>query len=400
MLSKKALIVSLTKTFMVSLMVISFLAVLFLLPLDQVQAAPGLVLSTRFPGISASPGENITFPLEIKNNTSVDQIINLEVIMGPENWHVSLKGNGRVIQQAFVHSQESTSFSLIVDIPDDVQPGDYYLRIGAKSDNGSLQDDLHLKIKITDSRVSDDELTAKYSELKGPSDATFNFKVDLTNNGGTEQIYSLGARVQEGWQVTFKPSYEDQQVASIGVKPGETKSLDVRVKPPVSIKAGEYVVPIEAVSPTSKVQEDLKIIISGTYNLRFSTPSGNLSTDIVAGREKKVNLEVKNTGSADLNNISFSSTEPIDWSVTFDPENVETLKPGESRQVTATISASSKAIAGDYLVSLTASTPEVRSSADLRVTVKTSTLWGIVGLLIVLGVIFAVYKAFQTYGRR
>ena len=117
-------------------------------------------------------------------------------------------------------------------------------------------------------------------------------------------------------------------------------------------------------------------------------------------KERKVNFEVKNTGSADLNNINFSSSEPIDWSVTFEPQNIENLKPGETRQVTATIAAADKAIAGDYVVSLEASTREVRKSADMRVTVKTSTLWGIVGLIIVLAVVFAVYKAFRTYGRR
>jgi len=382
-----------------SLILITFLAVSFL-PLNQANALEGLVLSTRFPGISASAGENITFPLEIKNNGSVSQVINLEVTSKPENWNVSLKGRGRVIQQVFVDSNNYTSFDLIVNIPDEAKAGEYLLTVVAKSEDGYLQDKLNLKIKITDARVSDDELTAKYSELKGPSDATFNFKVDLTNNGSNEQIYSLGAQVQDGWQVSFKPSYEDQQVASIGIKPGETKSLDVKVKPPVNVKAGEYLIPIQAASSVSKVTEDLKIIISGTYDIKFSTPTGRLSTDIVAGREKKVNLEVKNTGSADLNNINFSSSEPIDWSVTFEPKSVETLKPGESRQITATISAADKAIAGDYLVSLAASTQEVRSSADLRVTVKTSTLWGIVGLLIILAVVFAVYKAFQTYGRR
>lgn len=360
----------------------------------------GLVLSTRYPGISASAGENISFPLKIKNNGNVGQIINLEVASKPDKWNVSLKGRGREIQQAFVDSHDYTSVDLIVNIPDNTKAGEYPLTITAKNKTGYLQDNLKVKIKITEARAGDDELTAKYSELKGSSDATFNFKVDLTNNGSNEQIYSLGAQIQDGWQVSFKPSYENQQVASIAVKPGETKSLDVKVKPPVNVKAGDYTIPIQAISSTGKITEDLKIIISGTYDLEFSTPTGRLNTDIVAGREKKINLEVKNTGSTDLNNINFSSTEPIDWSVTFEPKNVENLKPGESRQITATISADDKAIAGDYLVSLNASTQEVKSTADLRVTVKTSTLWGIVGLLIVLIVVFAVYKAFQTFGRR
>ncbi|HHV65581.1 MAG TPA: alpha-galactosidase [Peptococcaceae bacterium] len=391
------------KTFVLSriLVFLGLISCLFLLaPTKQANADQGLVLSTRYPGISASPGETITFPLEIMNNTSLSQVVNLNVMTQPKDWKTSLKGGGRAIHQAFVSSQNSASVDLLVSIPDEAQIGEYSLRVSATSENGNLQDFLTLRIKVAEGEVGADKLTAKYSELKGPSDATFTFKVDLVNNGSNEQLYSLGAQSPEGWQVSFTPSYENQQVASIGVKPGETKSLDVKITPPVSIEAGEYIIPIRAASPVNTVTQDLKVIISGTYKLQFSTPSGRLNTDIVAGREKKVNLEVKNTGSTDLNNISFSSAEPINWSVTFEPMVIENLKPNESRQVTATITADNKAIAGDYLVSLTASSPEVKSTADLRVTVKTSTLWGLVGVLIVLAVIFGVYKAFQKYGRR
>lgn len=387
--SKKALLVSCCFFFFAA----------FLLPLNHAYAAGGLELSTRYPGISATAGENITFPLEIKNKSNIDQVINLDISSKPENWTSSLKGIGREIQQVYVAAQDYSTADLKIRIPEDTKPGNYLFTLTAISKSG-LKDNLKLIIKIANTRKGDDELVAKYSELKGPSDATFNFKLDLTNNGTTEQIYSLGALIKDGWQVSFKPSYENQQVASIGVKPGETKGLDVKVQPPVNIKAGEYTIPVYAVSPAGKVSEELKIIISGTYDLELTTPSGRLNAEIVAGKEQKVNLEVNNNGSATLNNINFSSREPNNWSVTFDPKTIDTLKPGESRQVTATITADGNAIAGDYLVSVSASTQETRDTAELRVTVKTSTLWGIVGVFIILLVIFAVYKVFQTYGRR
>lgn len=391
------LMVSSKKALLVSCCFFFFAA--FLLPLNHAYAAGGLELSTRYPGISATAGENITFPLEIKNKSNIDQVINLDISSKPENWTSSLKGIGREIQQVYVAAQDYSTADLKIRIPEDTKPGNYLFTLTAISESG-LKDNLKLIIKIANTRKGDDELVAKYSELKGPSDATFNFKLDLTNNGTTEQIYSLGALIKDGWQVSFKPSYENQQVASIGVKPGETKGLDVKVQPPVNIKAGEYTIPVYAVSPAGKVSEELKIIISGTYDLELTTPSGRLNAEIVAGKEQKVNLEVNNNGSATLNNINFSSREPNNWSVTFDPKTIDTLKPGESRQVTATITADGNAIAGDYLVSVSASTQETRDTAELRVTVKTSTLWGIVGVFIILLVIFAVYKVFQTYGRR
>ena len=374
---------------------VSFLS--FASPAD---AAQGVVLSTSFPGTSATPGESITFPLKIKNNSSVKQFVELSVTSQPDKWHTTLKGNNRIIHQVLTEANGETFFELLVKIPEEALPGEYSINVAARNNNGYSLDNLTLKIKIADTEVSNDLLKANYAELQGPADATFNFKINLVNNGNNEQLYSLGAQVQDGWQVSFKPSFEDQQVASIAVKPGESKSLDVTVKPPVNVIAGEYTIPILAVSPASRITEELKVIITGTYKLEFSTPTGKLSTDIVAGREKKVNMQVKNSGSAILNNITFSANTPVDWAVSFEPENIDALKPGETRQVTATISAADKAIVGDYLVSMTATTQVVRSIADMRVTVKTSTLWGIVGLLIIIAVLYVIYRAFQKYGRR
>jgi uncharacterized membrane protein len=384
----------------VSLLSIGILVMaIMLLPLQQAQAQSRLEISTTYPGISAVRGESITFPLQIKNNGSTSEVVGLEVKAAPEKWTASLRGRGREIQKVYVKPNSYASTDLKVNIPDQVEPGEYSITVVASGEEG-YQDSLKLTVKIAEARAGEDKLVAEYSELKGPNDATFKFKVDLSNNGNSEQIYSLGAQAPDGWQVSFKPSYEQQQVASISVKSGETKGLDVKVIPPASAEAGEYTIPIHAVSTAGKATEELKVIISGTYDLELTTPTGRLNADVVAGKEKKVNLKVINTGSAVLNNINFSSREPQDWSVTFDPKSIDTLKAGESRQVTATITADSKAIAGDYVVSLTASTRETRDNAELRVTVKTSTIWGIVGILIVLLVIAGVYWAFRTYGRR
>ncbi len=68
--------------------------------------------------------------------------------------------------------------------------------------------------------------------------------------------------------------------------------------------------------------------------------------------------------------------------------------------MTAYIKPAAKAIAGDYLVNLTASTRETSGTAQIRVLVKTSTLWGLVGIVIILAVIAGVGAAFRQYGRR
>lgn len=380
-----------------------FLTILVMLGLMlnpfSAQARTGLELSTDYPGITVTPGEDLTFDLQIKNTGPASQAVKLSVKQKPKGWKTVLKGNGKIIHQVYVSRDSTAGAALHVKVPDNASPGNYGIIVEAAGVRGGW-DNLRLDIVITKENIGQDELVTQYSELKGPSDATYNFRLDLSNNSSKDRSYSLSAKVPEGWQVSFTPAYKDQQIASLTVKAGQTEGLNVKIVPPARVKAGKYTIPVQAVSGSEKISTDLNVIITGSYELEFTTPSGRLNADIVAGKEKEITMEVRNTGSTELHDISFSAQAPQDWSVKFDPETVDVLKPGETRQISAIIKASSKAIAGDYVVSLSADTRETRDEADLRVTVKTSTLWGVLGLLIVLLVIAGVYRAFRVYGRR
>jgi uncharacterized membrane protein len=57
-------------------------------------------------------------------------------------------------------------------------------------------------------------------------------------------------------------------------------------------------------------------------------------------------------------------------------------------------------VAGDYLVSMTAEVPEANSQVELRTTVKTSTLWGLVGILLIVAAVGGLMYVFRRFGRR
>ncbi|MMZ65081.1 NPCBM-associated, NEW3 domain of alpha-galactosidase [compost metagenome] len=134
--------------------------------------------------------------------------------------------------------------------------------------------------------------------------------------------------------------------------------------------------------------------------MQFTTKNNLLSTDIRAGGERRMDFVVQNTGSADLEDLSFSSNAPTGWEVSFEPSTITSVAPGESKQVQAIIKSSDKALAGDYVVSLNASSSGKSAAADLRVTVKSSVLWGWIGVLIILAVIAGIYYLFRKFGRR
>ena len=99
--------------------------------------------------------------------------------------------------------------------------------------------------------------------------------------------------------------------------------------------------------------------------------------------------------------IALSSSPPSDWKVTFQPDKIAQLDPGQKIDVQAQLTPSSKAVAGDYMTTFRANgSGSDSSSADIRVTVSTSTMWGIVGVGIVAIALLIAVGAVARFGRR
>ncbi|HHX24722.1 MAG TPA: alpha-galactosidase [Thermoanaerobacterales bacterium] len=352
-----------------------------------------LSISTPYPGISAQPGSSITFPLTINGSGFVD----LEVTSAPSGWTTGIYGDGMEIHRVYVQGNDAARAELRVQIPSDVENGDYIITVEA---SGGGQAKLSLNIKIDADARGSDEIEVQYPSLSGPDTATFSFRGTLYNNSGRARFYTLGASAPEGWQISFKPAYENNQITSLSLEPGKSQDLDINVQPPKGVKAGKYTITAAAVHGSDVAKADLEVEISGTYRLKLSTPTGRLNADLTAGRKGSLTLELENQGSADLQSINLSASAPPGWAVTFEPEKIERIKSGEKQQVTAFITPDGKAIAGDYVLSINASASETSEKTDIRVTVHTSTIWGLVGAVIIVGVISWVAWTFKKYGRR
>jgi len=76
------------------------------------------------------------------------------------------------------------------------------------------------------------------------------------------------------------------------------------------------------------------------------------------------------------------------------------LPAGASQEVVAYVQPDSNAVTGDYAAVITASTPQASSNLELRVAVKTSTLWGVVAIIIIVLLACGLYFVFKKFGRR
>ena len=111
-----------------------------------------------------------------------------------------------------------------------------------------------------------------------------------------------------------------------------------------------------------------------------------------------------NTGNVDLTDVALTSSAPSGWTVTFDLEDnsIDSIAAGATTQVIAHVKPSSDAITGDYVTSFTARNSETSASdtAEFRVSVKTSTIWGFVAIVIIVCVAGGLGYVFKKYGRR
>lgn len=381
-----------------SLSLILMVTFLFAIPSMKVFAESGLVLSTPFTGLEAKAGETLEFPLKIRNNTNNSQKVGMKISSIPDDWEWDLKGGGRSVNKVFIDDNSYVNLDLNIDIPTNTKKGNYQVAIEAKGTG--IYDKLVLDINVREATKKDSKFTVEYPDLEGTPTTDFKFRVDLANNSSKAQSYSLEAKVPRGWQATFSPAYSSEKIASISVEPNKNQGLDISIDPPKFVSEGKYTIPIIAKSADETLKQDLKVIIKGTYDLKLSTPTGRLSEDAYAGRKKEIKLVVSNKGSADLKDITLSSWEPKNWTVDFEPKEIDVLKAGENKEVKAYIKPDNKALAGDYVVELKARNPEDSSSVEIRISVKTSTVWGLVGVLIIVGLIVGLYFIFNKYGRR
>lgn len=385
-----------------ALIVVAALAVLLSSFPAVALADSAVVLSTTYPSVVADKGKQVTLPVDVVNQTSAFQQVDLRIAEAPSGWNPDLRASGFSVRSVMLEPQKSQSIDFSATPPDTAAAGDYAFVLRAYQ-SGAVVSELRISVTLRNAASSAIKLSTQFPDVQGQCGNDFSFPFELVNQADVARDVGISAAAPTGWQVTFKPSGDTKQVSSFHVKPGGTQSVDVDVTPPQrsqNCKAGSYAVPINATAGNDKAQSPLKITILGQASLSFTTTTGNLQTTATVDQDRKVAFVVKNTGSAPLQNITFSSSPPADWTVTFQPDHVATLAPDQQQDVSAVVHPGSRALAGDYMVTLTASASGTSASQDLRVTVQTPTAWGLIGLLAIVAVLGGLGWVFVRYSRR
>lgn len=357
-----------------------------------------LTVGTTYPSITVDPGGTAKFPLQV--TSPVVERVDLSVSGAPEGYATTIKGGGLIVGSVTTTgTSASPALELDVKVPDGIAPGTQQLTVHGTSASGRA--DLTVDVVIADTSGGAVTLTSDFPALRGAASQTFSFDLKLTNDTAQELTFGLEGTGPDGWDVQAQPSSQALAATAV-VGAGDTENVKVTVKPAFDADAGQYLISVTATAGDYTAEAQLGVELTGSYAMRMTTQDQRLSTSVTAGSSTSFQVQVVNTGTADLQNVVLTNTPPSGWTVTFDTPTIASIPVGGNATANATITPANGAIAGDYIVSLSAKADQVSVPATLQVrtTVETSSIWGIVGIGLIVIVLIGLFLVFRRYGRR
>jgi uncharacterized membrane protein len=360
----------------------------------------GLYLTTRYPALSVRAGDTTTIDLELDNYGLPPQRVALDLGAVPAGWKATLLGGGQPIAAAMVKPNGAQNLQLRLESQADARPGTYSFTVEASTADGKTQR-LPIDVTIGKAVPAKLKLTASLPELRGAPTAAFKFRTTVVNDSGRDAVIDFATDLPKTFDVSVTEAYGTQQLAGLPVKAGQSKDLDVSVTPARDTKAGQYAFKLTARTDQATTTLPLSMDIVGQPHVSLSGEGERLSAAAYAGSANPINLIVRNSGSETAQQVALSASTPEGWKTEFDPKVIPQIAPGGQAKVVAMVTPSDRAIAGDYQASFTA-TPKGQSgdSSDFRITVETSTLWGIVGVAVIGAALVVVALAVFRFGRR
>lgn len=361
------------------------------------QAATGLVVATAYPSQEIEAGESLSLDLEIRNIDLAPQVVTLETTGLPEGWTAKFTGGSRVVHSVYVESGTPRQVKLNVDVPAGAQAQTYEIEVVARGRDSTAR--LPLELTVGAGLPPQLRVETELPILMGTTSSTFTYRLKVTNDAEEDVMAGLSYEAPESFRVTFKTS--GQEVTSVPVAAGETKSIDMTVKAGEALDAGEYALRVHVQAGELNAAADLTAVLTGQPELAISGPDGRLSGRANAGRESPLELIITNSGTAAAENIRLEASPPATWDVTFEPATIPVLEPNQQMQVIARINPPQQAVAGDYMLNLRAVPGTgTAETADFRITLTTSTIWGAVGLVLIAAALGVVALAVARFGRR
>ena len=365
---------------------------------DTPPPVKGMFLLTDYPAVTVRPGTTTTVNLRLRNYALPPERFTLAVNNVPSGWTVTLLGGGQPAGAAMVATNDSTTLQLRLDVPANAPMGTQNLTVTAKGQSTEL----NLPVAVTLAKDLPAKLTVEpeLPSLRGTSKSNFEYQLKVKNDSGRNLVIALAAQAPQNFETSFTEQYGSQELSSLPVEAGQSKTVKLKVRPPSTIGANRYPVSVKATAEDATADASVALEITGSPKLSMAGRDGVLSARAEAGKEASIPIVVTNTGTAAADEIELTSSAPSGWKVTFEPKTIDRIAPGANKEVQALVTPPEKAIAGDYAPTFNAAARGETANTQFRVAVGVSTMWGAIGIGIIAIALLIMVGAVARFGRR
>lgn len=373
-------------------------SVILQLQVDVEAQTREIELSTNYPSVEVLNNGSAQFSLILNNTGNVNEFLYL-MADAPNDWIVNFKSGGAHIFQIYMLAGHLTTIQVEAIPPFDAH-GTYDIEVIVQSADKVVNSKYDLWVLVTNS--TERTISTLYPIISVQAGKVIDFPLTLRNLGTSSNTFQLSAlSVPSGWTVSFvtKPG-DSTSIKAISLDSGGGASLYLEETPPATVSTGSYTIPVQVESATGAIYTlDLTTMIVGSYDITIE-PS-TLLTSVVSGQPATFTVQITNTGQTAISGVTVSTDVPTDWSSSLTPVSRDLLQPLESYTFTETVTTTTDTVAGDYLVTLTAVSDQVKSdSVQVRVTVTTPTSWGMWGVGIALAMVVILAIVFLRLRRR
>ncbi len=359
----------------------------------------GLYLLTDYPAVSVRPGTTSTISMRLQNYGLPPENFALSVDGAPAGWTATLLGGGQPVGAAMPATDQSVSLQLRLDVPADADVASKTLTVKAEGPGNNVS--LPITINLAKELPAKLTVTPQLPALRGTPKSSFDYTVSVKNDSGRNLTVSLAATAPRNFETSFTEAYGTQELSSVPIDAGASKDVKLKVRPPSSVDAGSFPIEMTATSGDATAKAELALEVVGQPRLTIAGRDGLVSVpDAVAGQQRTVPVVISNDGTAAADNIELSGSGPNGWKVEFDKKTIDRIAPNQTADVNALVTPTDKSLAGDYMTTIRASSRGETASQQFRVTVGTSTTWGMVGFGIIAVALLLMFGAVARFGRR
>lgn len=360
---------------------------------------PGIALTSDYPSLTLQAGNTSNINLSLRNHDTPAERFALSLTDVPHGWTATLLGGGQPVASAMPSANDTLSLQLRLVIPKQADSSAMHTLV-VHADSPLRRLSLPIEITLADELPPKLSIQTDLPQLTGSTKTSFDYQLTIKNDSGQDALASLAAQAPQYFDASFTEGYGSQQISAVPIKAGESKNVKLHIRPPAMAQPGIHPITVTVASNGATATADLKLELTGQAQISLSGRDGLMSATAQIQETSSVPLELHNSGTVTAQDIQLDGTAPSGWKLEFEPARIDAIAPDKTVEVQARITPSAQSLAGDYMVSLHARSQGQSADGDLRISVTTSSLWGVSGAILIAIALLILIGAVARYGRR